>query len=208
MIPGAYAALTALKHQRMRVPWPYRDRLAYKAHVEQGTIRGLIAKAPVHEISPYFLGLHAIQHTVNVGRVVEYALDPQLAEGRVNEAIGTPSDLPIIVTFKGYHYIHDGHHRLTRAKLAEEGCFARFVDLDAAAGSASTKVQTLVFSKKKFTRKKAVAWAKTHDFKSSDVDETDVSYRLRQRDPGRFQPGSFRTVKLTAGVLAVIGKLR
>lgn len=72
----------------------------------------------------------------------------------------------------------------------------------------TTRVQTLIFDKKVFSRKGAVQWAKTHDFRSSDVDETEESYRLRQRDPKKFRPGSFRTTELTKGVQAVVGKLK
>ena len=70
-------------------------------------------------------------------------------------------------------------------------------------------VQTLIFSKEKFeTAEAAKAWAKAHDFRSDKVDETDESWRLRQRDPGDFQEGSFRTITLTEGVKAVIGRLK
>jgi len=70
------------------------------------------------------------------------------------------------------------------------------------------KVQTLIFRRPLFTRKSAVAWARTHDFRSNDVDETESSYRLRQRDPSRFVPGSFRTIRLSKGVQATLGRLR
>ena len=69
-----------------------------------------------------------------------------------------------------------------------------------------TKIQTLIFAKSVFTEAEAKAWAKKHDFKSGDVDETEDSFRLRQRDPGEFQKGSFRTITLTDGVKAVIGR--
>ena len=72
----------------------------------------------------------------------------------------------------------------------------------------STTIQTLIFSKEKFTRTQATAWASSHNFKSSDVDETGNSYRLRQKPPGNFQPNSYRTISLTDGVQAVIGKLK
>ena len=68
-----------------------------------------------------------------------------------------------------------------------------------------TEVQTLIFSKPKFTRASAVKWAKDHDFKSSKVDETGTSFRLRQKPPDSFTEGSFRTITLTDGVKAVIG---
>lgn len=72
----------------------------------------------------------------------------------------------------------------------------------------STRVQTLIFDRKLFTLTEARNWARTHDFKSSGVDETEDSYRIRQRDPSRFKSGSFKTVELTKGVKAVVGRLR
>ena len=72
----------------------------------------------------------------------------------------------------------------------------------------TTTVQSLIFDKGKFTRSAATKWAQDHDFRSDKVDETGESIRLRQRSPGDFTPGSFRTITLTAGVMAVIGKLK
>lgn len=42
------------------------------------------------------------------------------------------------------------------------------------------------------------------------IDETDDSIRIRQRNPGDFEPNSFRTIKLPGakGIKAVIGKLK
>jgi ClpP class serine protease len=71
-----------------------------------------------------------------------------------------------------------------------------------------TVVQTLIFSKEKFTKAEAKKWAKDHDYKSSGVDETEDSYRIRQRDPGDFVEGSFRTIELDDGVSAVVGHLK
>lgn len=55
------------------------------------------------------------------------------------------------------------------------------------------QVQTLIFSKESspdgvnegngWTREAAINWAKEHEYKSSKVDETENSYRLRQFDP-------------------------
>jgi len=72
-----------------------------------------------------------------------------------------------------------------------------------------TVVQTLIFSKEVFkTAESAQTWAKEHDFQHDKVDETDDSWRLRQRDPGDFDPESFRTITLTTGVQAVVGHLK
>jgi hypothetical protein len=72
-----------------------------------------------------------------------------------------------------------------------------------------TVVQTLIFNKEQFpTKESAVDWAKEHDYKYGDVDETEDSWRLRQRDPADFVEGSFRTIELTDGVQAVVGHLK
>lgn len=70
-----------------------------------------------------------------------------------------------------------------------------------------TTVQTLIFDKGKYTSAKAVAWAKEHGFSApKGADETEESLRVRERDPGQFQPDSFRTIELAPGVKAVIGR--
>lgn len=72
----------------------------------------------------------------------------------------------------------------------------------------SMVVQSLIFDKKTFDEAKARKWAEDHKFHASKVDETEDSFRLRQRDPGEFEPNTFRTVSLTKGVQAVMGKLK
>jgi len=75
--------------------------------------------------------------------------------------------------------------------------------------SRPTTVQTLVFSKERFkTADQAKRWATEHDYHAAKVDETGESFRLRQREPADFDPKSFRTIGLTEGVKAVIGKLK
>lgn len=69
---------------------------------------------------------------------------------------------------------------------------------------ATMQVQSLIFEKDVFSRAEAVKWAKDHDFSASGVDETENSYRMRQEDPGQFK--TMRTIKLTDGVKAVVGK--
>ncbi|KPK67240.1 hypothetical protein AMJ82_11005 [candidate division TA06 bacterium SM23_40] len=80
------------------------------------------------------------------------------------------------------------------------------------AGADPTEIQTLIFDKDKFPTEASVrAWIKDHDFKLSPnpgIDETDSGWRVRQRDPGDFQEGSFRTIDITDGVKAVIGRLK
>lgn len=74
-----------------------------------------------------------------------------------------------------------------------------------------TTVQTLILSKTTFeTEAEASAWVRENDFKipSGGSDETEDSWRYRQREPGDFAEGSFRTIDLTTGVKAVIGHLK
>ncbi len=72
----------------------------------------------------------------------------------------------------------------------------------------NTVVQTLIFDKAMFSKQEAIDWAKGHDFRADKVDETEDSYRLRQREPSEFDEESFRTIDITDGVKAVIGKLK
>ena len=71
----------------------------------------------------------------------------------------------------------------------------------------TTDVQTLIFPKPKFTEASAVSWAKEHGFKTDKVDETGSSFRLRQLDPGRAGPRTFRTIAFgDSGIKAVVAK--
>ncbi len=72
----------------------------------------------------------------------------------------------------------------------------------------TTTIQTLIFSKERFDRAQATQWAKDHDRRADKIDETENSFRLRQREPGEFKDGSLRTITLTDGVKAVIGRLK
>lgn len=46
-------------------------------------------------------------------------------------------------------------------------------------------IQSLRFKKSKFSRSQAVSWAKSHGFKSGNVEETPNEWRLRQFSPSR-----------------------
>jgi len=60
------------------------------------------------------------------------------------------------------------------------------------------EIQTLIFPKAHWdSAADCKAWAKDHDFKAGDVDETDDTYRLRQRDPGDFV--RLRTICINPG---------
>jgi hypothetical protein len=71
------------------------------------------------------------------------------------------------------------------------------------ADPSSTKIQSLVFSKEKFTRDQAVQWCKDHKFKAAPVLETENAYRIRQKPSGSFS--KIRTIQLNPGVSATIG---
>ncbi len=72
----------------------------------------------------------------------------------------------------------------------------------------SMVVQTLILSKEKFSKEEAIAWVESHDFHAEKIDETEDSYRFRQREPEEFDQESFRTITLTEGVQAVVGKIK
>lgn len=73
----------------------------------------------------------------------------------------------------------------------------------------ATTVQSIIFSKEVFSSADACReWLRSHDFKVPAVDETETSYRFRQREPSEFVDGSFRTIELRNGVSAVIGTLK
>lgn len=72
-----------------------------------------------------------------------------------------------------------------------------------------TTTQSILCSKSRFSSKEEAAkWVTDHDYKAEKVDETEENYRFRQREPGDFEEGSFRTITLEEGVKAIIGHLR
>jgi hypothetical protein len=73
----------------------------------------------------------------------------------------------------------------------------------------NTKVQAVILSKSRFQSKdKSLSWVKSHDFRADKVDETGDSYHFRQREPEEFKTNSFRTIDVTEGVKAVVGKIK
>jgi len=68
-------------------------------------------------------------------------------------------------------------------------------------------IQSLILSKERFeTEASARKWVKDHDFEDHGVDETETSWRFRQRNPDEFE--SIRTIELDDGVKAVGGRLK
>lgn len=69
---------------------------------------------------------------------------------------------------------------------------------------ASSQIQTLLFEREQFTKRKAQSWARKHGFRYDSVDLTDRYVRLRQENPEQFKPSTFRTIELRESVQAVI----
>jgi len=76
-----------------------------------------------------------------------------------------------------------------------------------------TVIQTLIFSKDKFSKEEAIKWISDHGFKNNGVDESENGYLFKQRESSDFDPDGFgegqqyKTINLTDGVKAVIGFL-
>lgn len=68
-----------------------------------------------------------------------------------------------------------------------------------------TSVQTILFNKKAFSKDEAKKWLNEHDYKFSKVDEKPKVWRFRQEKPSAFRPNSFRTIKFSPEVSAIIG---
>ena len=66
------------------------------------------------------------------------------------------------------------------------------------------EVQSLVISKKEFTKDKAEIWASDHAFKTKGFEETKNSYMFKQFDTELCTEGSERSVSLQKGVKAII----
>jgi hypothetical protein len=97
------------------VPFPYRDKGAYKASHTNKEINAAIKGASVEQVP--LAGLHAIQHSVRADQVAWCIRHPRGVRGGARGPHGGPVDLPIVVEFEGVRYIHDGHHRLVALRL-------------------------------------------------------------------------------------------
>lgn len=69
-------------------------------------------------------------------------------------------------------------------------------------------VQSIIFDKEKFSKEEAQKWAADHEYTSEGVDETEESLRLRQKQPGDFDPDSFRVMEIKPGIKLVMGKIK
>jgi hypothetical protein len=68
----------------------------------------------------------------------------------------------------------------------------------------STQVQSLIFSKDNFSEKSARNWAKEHGYKYDYIDEKENTYRIRQKNPNKFNKDIFRTISFGKGIKSVI----
>jgi hypothetical protein len=72
----------------------------------------------------------------------------------------------------------------------------------------NTIVQSVLISRRIVHEPRtAQLWLMMHNFKT-DLDIKPKTYRARQIDPRKFVPGSFKTIILTDGVKAVVGRLK
>ena len=76
-----------------------------------------------------------------------------------------------------------------------------------------TYIQSLIFSKDRFKTKFQVKkWIEEHNFKflnkRDGIEENTYNFRVRQRQPSRFNKKTFRTITLNKNIKAVIGKLK
>lgn len=67
-------------------------------------------------------------------------------------------------------------------------------------------VQSLIFDKDIFTEEQAKKWATDHAFAVDKSEINDSGYCLHQRELSEFDAESLRTINLTEGVNAVVGK--
>lgn len=69
-------------------------------------------------------------------------------------------------------------------------------------------LQSLVFDKRDFTRKRAVEFARNHKFKFDEVDEEGASIKLKQQDKSLFVDGTLNAINITRGLDVVVGRLK
>jgi len=111
-------------------PFPVTDRQAYLDAVRGKGIAALTHKAPVGQVR--LDKLNGIQQTVNRERLEQHLNNARMIpDGARGSGHGGLVDLPVIVRLGGQLIIHDGHHRLTAAKLrGDQTARVRYIDLD------------------------------------------------------------------------------
>lgn len=69
-------------------------------------------------------------------------------------------------------------------------------------------VQSIIFDKEKFSQEEAQKWAEDHNYTAEGADETEGSFRLRQKQPADFDPDTFRVMEIKPGIKLVMGKIK
>lgn len=80
--------------------------------------------------------------------------------------------------------------------------------LEIVKASDSMVIQTILFSKEIYDKEKTIAWCKAHNFKYGDIRETEDNWRSMQIPPEDFDESTFRTIDITKGIRAIVGKLK
>lgn len=107
------------------------------------------------------------------------------------------------------HKMEQGGKMPVPNALSQMDDFAEDGDILADGGKLndSTKTQSILFDKNIYSLEYAKDWLYKHNYSNStQVDETENNYRFRQQNPDNFDENSFRTITLTNGIKAVIGK--
>jgi hypothetical protein len=65
-----------------------------------------------------------------------------------------------------------------------------------------SKLQSILFDRRKFTIRSAIDWLINHNFKHNKVDIKSRHFRFRQYDPSPYH--RFRTITLTYGIQAIL----
>jgi phage gp29-like protein len=82
-------------------------------------------------------------------------------------------------------------------------------DKDTARALASDMyVQVLLFSRTVYTREQAVEWASNYGYKTTNILETLLHYRMEQRPDYEFYDDSLYEMKMANGVFAIVGRLK
>lgn len=180
---------------------PFQLRIKNGAVIEVADVPGLDAQA---------LGVEMNQWAQS-NRITEALLDVELRSGvaNVRDLLSINGrDLGAMIPRQRWQILGDMRWRQASDFPRAERSRMNLVPLSTEHLAEQTEMQTLIFSKERFEKREdAIAWAKDNGFKATKVDETSTSWRLRQREPGEFTRGSFRTIKLSDGITGVIGRL-
>lgn len=114
-IARAIAAAQRLPYERkgmVRQPFPVTDgKRAYGGRVSKEEA----LEAPIEDVP--LRRLEGVQRGVSLRRLEQHVRSANVTEPGYRTPGGYPKDLPIVVKVGDRMIVHDGHHRLTAAKL-------------------------------------------------------------------------------------------